>query len=336
MMRLRLRFSVALFSAFLPAALTAQRPGEQIAPTTQYSDSAALISDDLRNFSRVLALLQERKERDTVAVLSREYFERATPGLRAYIARYSLTTSDLASAMGRYPRYYASLGTLANDVSRTHEHIRAAYAQLQRHHPGAVYPPAYFFIGNLGPGGLTRPEGLLVSAELFGATPTRDVGEFTAELPRVQSLERLPYLVTHELMHYQQAVTQGIEAYRAVFGERQTLLALAIREGSADFLAHLISGGTVYDEVHAFGRTHERELWQQFREAMHRRDPGDWMFNRPAQPGRPMDLGYFIGYRITESFFMNAPDKRGAIQDILAVTDYDTFLRRSRYPDAFR
>jgi hypothetical protein len=73
----------------------------------------------------------------------------------------------------------------------------------------------YLFIGNLGPGGLTRPEGLLVSAELFGAPPSGILGAFTADVPRVQSIKRLPHLVAHALMHYQQVVAQGLEAYRA-------------------------------------------------------------------------------------------------------------------------
>jgi uncharacterized protein YjaZ len=137
-------------------------------------------------------------------------------------------------------------------------------------------------------------------------------------------------------MHYQQAVAQGVEAYRAIFGERQSLLALSVREGSADFLSTRISGGAVYSAVHEFGRARERELWQQFQQDMHRRDPGDWMFNRPTKAGWPMDLGYFMGYRITERFYMNAQDKRQAVQDILAITDYDAFLWASGYQEQFR
>lgn len=336
MIRTRLHLTAAVLATLPLATTAAQRPSEQVAAVAEHPDSAKLITEDLRNFGRALTLLRERERVDTLAILTREYFERASPGLRAYIARYSLAPSDMLNAMRRRPRYYASLGTLEDDVSRMHARMRAAYTELKRHHPGAVYPPTYFFVGNLGAGGLTRPEGLLVSAELFGATPTRDLREFTADLPRVQLIERLPYLVSHELMHYQQAVAQGIEAYRAVFGERQNLLALAIREGSADFLAKLISGGTVYAEVHEFARERERELWQEFEAAMYSRDPGDWMFNRPANRGWPMDLGYFMGYRITETFFMNAPDKRQAVRDILAVTDYDRFLRLSGYPERFR
>lgn len=49
-----------------------------------------------------------------------------------------------------------------------------------------------------------------------------------------------------------------------------------------------------------------------------------------------MDLGYFMGYRIAESHYLTAQDKRRAVQDILAVTDYDAFLKASGYPERFR
>jgi len=255
--------------------------------------------------------------------------------LRAYAARYGVTPESIADVMRRYPRYYASLASLEEDVATVQDRIRAAFRELKRIYAAAVFPPTYFFVGNLGAGGLTRPEGLLVSLELFGATPSRQTAEFTTELPRVQSMQELPHLVAHELIHFQQAVAQGIDAYRAIFGDRQSLLALAIREGSADFLGALISGGTVYAKVHEFGLPRERELWLQFKAEMHNREPGDWMFSRPSRANWPMDLGYFVGYRITESYYTRATDTRRAVREILAVTDYEAFLRQSAYAARF-
>lgn len=328
------RTAIIVVGLLWSRASVAQRPGEQLAQVAQHADSALLVTEDLRNFGRVLSILRQGREIDTVTVLSREYFDRATPGLRAYVVRYELTPQDIAAAMRRYPRYYASLNHLEEAVSRVFGRIRAAFTELQRIVPAAVFPPTYFFVGNLGAGGLTRPEGLLVSAELFGEATATDVSEFAATLsPRVQRTQRLPFLVAHELMHYQQARAQGLEAYRAIFGERQNLLALAIREGSADYLAELISGGTVYSDVHRWARPRECELWLRFRLDMRQRDPGDWMFNRPTDAEWPMDLGYFMGHRITESFYVNAGDKQQATQQILAVTDYEAFLRASRYEE---
>jgi hypothetical protein len=115
-----IRLAVAILALFLPDSVAAQRPGEQFADVARHPDSALLVTDDLRNFARALAILRQQHEIDTVSILTREYFERATPGLRAYVARYRLTPQDVVAAMRRYPRCYASLSTFEADVSQMH------------------------------------------------------------------------------------------------------------------------------------------------------------------------------------------------------------------------
>lgn len=46
---------------------------------------------------------------------------------------------------------------------------------------------------------------------------------------------------------------------------------------------------------------------------------------------RPQDLGYFIGYRIAESYYRRATDKRQALRDMLLATDYRAFWKSSVY-----
>jgi len=55
------------------------------------------------------------------------------------------------------------------------------------------------------------------------------------------------------------------------------------------------------------------------------------MFRKPETEGWPQDLGYFMGYVITESFFRRQADPKEAISEILAVTDFEQFLQRSGY-----
>lgn len=97
--------TIAIVLSLCPVAMMAQRPGEQIAPAMQHPDSALLVTDDLRNFTRALDVPKQGREVDTVAVLSREYFERATPGLRAYVARYQLTPQQVTAAMSPMFRF---------------------------------------------------------------------------------------------------------------------------------------------------------------------------------------------------------------------------------------
>jgi hypothetical protein len=303
------------------------------AQPTASPDSAKLVTDDLRNFVRALEAL--RGTADTVTVLQREYFARATPGLVAYADRDGVTPQTLAAAIGKRPTHYASLVALLPTLERLEPRIRAAFEELERIHPDAVFPPVFFLVGDFSAGGLTRPVGLLISVETYAATPMVDRSEFPDSTQMPPSADGIPHLVTHELVHYQQAVAQGVEAYRAIFGERQTLLRIAIREGSADFLAELISGGHTNPRAHQYGLLHERELWAAFRKAMHQRDLGDWMFYRPANGEWPANLGYFMGYRIVQAFYESYANKREALRAILSVTDYEWFLRESGYAERF-
>lgn len=63
---------------------------------------------------------------------------------------------------------------------------------------------------------------------------------------------------------------------------------------------------------------------------------GDWLWQTPANPDQPQDVGYAIGARIVQAFYEAQPDKSEAVRVILSVTDYPTFLAKSRYGNAWK
>ena len=109
------------------------------------------------------------------------------------------------------------------------------------------------------------------------------------------------------------------------------MLARAIKEGVADFLAELVSGSHTNLTAHAYGNMHERELWQQFKEEMHGTDTGDWFFKQPADPKKPRNLGYYVGYRIARARFLEESDPRSGVAALIRVEDYPAFLVESGY-----
>ncbi|TMI66321.1 MAG: hypothetical protein E6H07_10615 [Bacteroidetes bacterium] len=46
---------------------------------------------------------------------------------------------------------------------------------------------------------------------------------------------------------------------------------------------------------------------------------------------RPKDLGYWMGYKITKAYYTKATDKTKAIQEILNIKDFTSFLADSGY-----
>ena len=108
-------------------------------------------------------------------------------------------------------------------------------------------------------------------------------------------------------------------------------ISYAIEEGSADFLAELTVGGHINPHLHEWADARELELWEEFKKGMHDDDYSGWLYEGDAAEDRPADLGYFIGYKISRSYYENAQDKSRAIYDILNITDFGEFLSASGY-----
>jgi uncharacterized protein YjaZ len=131
---------------------------------------------------------------------------------------------------------------------------------------------------------------------------------------------RLPAIVAHELIHFQQAPTPG----------QRTLLEQSFREGAANFVSEMIAGVHINTEAQHYGLAHEHELWLEFKEKMSGTNYSGWLYGDP--PGeRPADLGYFVGYRIAQAYYARSADKTAALRDIIRGLDASTVLARSGY-----
>ncbi|MCH8290967.1 hypothetical protein IH992_07705 [Candidatus Poribacteria bacterium] len=138
-------------------------------------------------------------------------------------------------------------------------------------------------------------------------------------------IELLPGIVAHELIHAQQRSR----------GSDEKLLAQSIIEGSADFIGEIISEQNFDSHLKVYGDAREPELWEAFKREMHDKNVSNWLYNAASAKDRPADLGYYIGYKICESYYNRAKNKKRAIEDILTIKDFDRFLEESRYEEKF-
>ena len=151
-----------------------------------------------------------------------------------------------------------------------------------------------------------------------------------------EDIEKLYVILVHETIHVQQALTVGMEEYMSILGGPKTsLLALALREGTAYFLTLLSTGEHTHREAYDYYIENEKELWKRFQAEMHEPSPGDWMWKKPSAPDQPYDVGYIVGARIVETFYTRAKNKVKAVHDILSITDYEGFLEKSGYSEHF-
>jgi hypothetical protein len=294
--------------------VAAQGAGGMPPEVTRDPDAVLLQVGDLRRLAGVLRSLGESSVVDTAAHIQQQYLAHASPGLRAYVERYDVDGAGITAALRSNPAAYADLDGLAERILALEPEFRVAFRKLQELFPETAFPTVWFVAGAYGPGGIARPEGAIVAAERF-------VGE----------VEKVVPIALHEVAHFQQAMVQGVETYRRIYEPGTPLLALALREGSAELIAELTTGQHVNTAAERYGLPREAEIWTQFSADMRSTGTGEWMFVRPQDPARPADLGYWVGYRIVRRYYDQATDKRQAIRDIMRLTDFEAFLQASGY-----
>lgn len=319
--------SIGVVTLVTVGALTTSPGVSQIAPVNHDPNAARLVTSDIPNFWRAFDRASLTSAAD---LLQREYLDAGSLGLRDFTRSRIQTGHALAATVAARPRYYAAIreNTMALDTTPSiKESIRAAFRRLKALYPEAVFPDVYFLIGRLNSAGTTSPNGLLIGVEMNARDPGTPVDELSNwERAVTGQIATLQHIVAHELVHVQQVSGNA----------SQTLLAQALREGSADFIGELISGGTINRLQRTYGDAHERNLWEEFSTGMHGTDTSRWLFQGDRSIDRPADLGYYIGYKICETFYRGATNKPDAVRQILQVTDADAFLRRSNYSGGVR
>lgn len=283
-------------------------------------DAARFVTSDIQLFWK--AYDKATPENDLI-VYRDEYLRKGSVGLKEFTRLRIGSSCSLVDTIGYAPKYYESLRGPSLKVASFEPQTRAAFRKLKEIYPAAVFPDVYFVIGRMSSAGTLSEKGLLIGVDMYGAnSPGITDGLSSWHRAVLSSVDRLPYIVAHESIHYQQKYPVDAEP---------TLLSRSIREGAADFIAQLIAGDHINPHLHKYGDPIEKELWLEFEKEMHRTEVSNWLYQGDKAKERPADLGYYIGYKIVESYYNNAADKRRAVQDVLEIKDFNAFLSGSRY-----
>lgn len=318
------------------------------APHTNRDPSKVkFVTSDLVNFWRAFDLAAKESDREKkIAVFQTEYLDKGSEGLRDFVRLRIKSAKALVETIEKLPRFYASVRPATLRVAEMERKMRKALVKFKRIYPDAAFPDVYFVVGVANTGGTASGSGLLIGAELYGYTPNTPRDEFPAwfksflpdagderELLRLvnraldtalKPVDRLPFIVAHESCHFNQN-----------YPKQTTVLEKSIQEGSCDLIAELTAGEVINPALKAYGDRNEADLWRDFRAEMGGTDLSKWMYNGFRIKDRPGDLGYYMGYKISKSYYQNSRDKRQAVRDVLNIKDFQDFFRRSRYGEKF-
>ena len=309
-------------SGSTPLAGSNSATGDEDTTDSHDPEAAQLVTRDIDHF---WGAYNKAGPNDACSVFQEEYIDKGSIGLRDFVQLRIESACALANWVARHPLYYASIRPITQRVSSFTPQMRQNFRKLKELYPSAVFPNVYFVVGRMNSAGTTSYNGLLIGVEMYGRTPDMPTSELTDWHKAVLlSMDGLPGVVAHELVHYQQNEPKS-----------GPLLAQSIYEGSADFVGQLISGQYTNTVAYEYGEKHERALWAEFRQMMHGLDTSAWLYNGDNAKARPADLGYYIGFKIAQAYYARASDKKAAIRDILQTTDYDHLLTASGYGEHF-
>jgi len=246
------------------------------------------------------------------AILDREYIKKGSQGVQDFIPDRIISADALAKTILKDLKYYEAVRANTEKMQSFVPEIRNGFRRLKQIYPDAIFPPVYFVIGRRNSGGTDSEKGLIIGAEMFADTGSRI------------HLSEVACIVIHELIHYQQQA------------KGEDLTTAVMTEGAADFIAELITGNQIDENIKPYGDSHEQELWKKFQEDAAKNDFAPWLYNGDDEKRvGPLDLGYYIGYKICQSLYEIFPDKAAALQTIVAMKDPKAIIEQSGYSQRF-
>jgi hypothetical protein len=284
---------------------------------------AQLITSDITRFWRAYDLAAKDPAHQE-AIYQREYLDKGSPGLQDYFQLKISSVQEFVENQRAKPEFYRAIRPNTLRIATLAPQIRAGFLKLKALYPAATFPNVYFVIGSWTSAGTVSGAGMLVGADQLCGTPSTPVQELSLWGQRnLGTLAQLPYVVAHEHIHSIQHKSRDFSLLRG-----------AIDEGMADFLAELTAGQQPNARLQPYGLAHEKQLWAAFSQEMASKSWKNWIANSDQETAdKPADLGYFVGYRICQSYYQELADKKQAVHDILNISDYPAFLAKSRYAE---
>lgn len=284
-----------------------------------------IITKDLEHFWNAYDSLSPTK--DSSAVFQRILIDQASSEFQKFIDLRNIKAKDYVDFIKAYPKFWSTIRPLTINVIDEKRQIDLLY-----HHFGEIYPKfkapdICFGITPLRSGGTTSEGLILIGTEIAAVNPASvDFSEVQGFLKHVfeKSDGNIMAMVAHELVHTQQFSSENTNV---------SLLSQAIMEGGASFIASLLLNDvSLNPAIYEYGEIHENELWREFEMDMVNEKTianTPWFYKYDLK--RPADLGYYLGYKICESYYNNHENPHEAIQEIINVRDPYLFLLKSGY-----
>jgi hypothetical protein len=245
--------------------------------------------------------------------LQHDYIDAGSDGVRQFVPDRIKSGEALAKTIAGNASVYNNARACMAALPAVRARLAPVFKKLAALDLDAVFPPATILIGRNNSGGTTGNSGVLIGLEVVCRSDWLQ--------PNIE--DRLVHLIAHEYAHLQQFPHGGEDA------APNTVLKQSLVEGGAELIAELTSGDASESHLQRWTKGREREIGEAFLADVDSTDRKPWLYNGVGTPEKPGDLGYWVGYTITKSYYTHARDKHAALKTLLELKDPKQILADS-------
>lgn len=299
-----------VFAVIVGGLQVAPKPPLKCGDAQAKVSAADIHTEDVERF---YSLYKETEGHPTADQLQHNYLDPGSDGLHRLAKLRNVTGERIAKNLEEHPEMYSDARRCMAVLPQVRARLLVSFRQLARLYPEAKFPPVTIVVGRGKPVGVADESGVMIGLEALCATNWMN--------PSVE--DRFVHVIAHEYVHVEQAL-----AAPAFYNETTpTVLQESLIEGAADFIGELISGDVGNPNLKISTKGRETEIETDFVADENKTDLSKWLYNGTLT--KPGDVGYWVGYRITKSYYQHSPDKCRAIRDIIQMNDARTFLAKS-------
>ncbi|WP_298307913.1 hypothetical protein [uncultured Erythrobacter sp.] len=281
---------------------------------------------ELEDAERFALLFEDFDGAPTAEQLQNRYLEFGGRALEIFTPGRIISAQNLAAKIAENPDTYRdAIERCLPIIRQTEDELRSIYLAFRGLLPEQSLPRIAVVFGGLNSGGTAESDMQVLGLEVLCS--------IAADEAAFRAIMRTFY--AHETVHtFQRFGGPKVDA--------DPMLTAAINEGTADYLAALVTGTVPDPSRDDWASANRHFVLQEFtRDLAKVRDAGldadlrnaaffRWFANAGSSPeGWPSELGYWVGMQISKGYVENAPDRRAAIRELLAFNDPAEILARS-------
>ncbi|MBT2748544.1 MULTISPECIES: DUF2268 domain-containing putative Zn-dependent protease [unclassified Lysobacter] len=272
--------------------------------------------------TRFYALYDATGGHPTVEQIQSDYLAKGTQSLSEFAAARRVTAQRIAEQLASDPAMYEKAKRCLSALPAVKRRLAGTFRTLSSLYPQARFPPVAIVVGRGRPVGITNPAGVTIGLEAL----------CWADFMNPNPEDRFVHVIAHEYAHIQQRASTDFEK-----GDpNATVLRLAMAEGVAELIAEVTSGNVANARHAEWTRGKEAQIETKFVREMDSTDLSDWFFNYRKGSDEPYDLGYWVGYRIAKSYYLQAGDRKAALKRLIELEDPKAFLAQSGWTPGMR